>query len=462
MRQANGASLTGRFVDCVLGVRHEDLPRELIALSRDIVLDGLAVTLAGATEPLGVGRIMIEYAREMGGHPQASVVAGGFKTSMTAAAFANGTMAHALDYDNTWYPLNHPTSPTLPAILAIAEYHRSSGRAMIEALVTAFEVQARLRLAATGMDTGAGFHKPGMTGLMGAVAAAVRLLGLDRSQALMAFGIAGSRAGSIAKNTGSMTKSSHSGHAARMGIECALLARKGFTGTDDVFGPGGFFDTFLPGRSEPELLVDGFGAPYRMIETGVGFKKHPANYFTHRPIDAALALRREHGLHTGEIERVKVTFPHFDYVDRPQPATGLDGKFSVQYTTAVALLDGEITVDSFTNERRFAADVVDLLPRIALELDRSIPNDFDRMHAIVRIDCRDGRVLERRIDRLTGWCGVPLERDERLRKFYSCASRVIERRAADRLVDLVERLDTLEDIVAIADIVRGPAGGASG
>ena len=110
-----------------------------------------------------------------------------------------------------------------------------------ESLVTAFQVQGRLRLAATGMDTGSGFHKPGMTGIMGAVAAAVRLLGLDRKQALMAFGIAGSRAGSIAKNTGSMTKSSHSGHAARMGVECALLAQRGFTGTNDVFGPGGFF-----------------------------------------------------------------------------------------------------------------------------------------------------------------------------------------------------------------------------
>ena len=451
-----GGSLTDRFVDCVLGVRYADLPPTLIPLSRDIVLDGLAVTLAGATEPLGLGRIVTDYAREIGGHPQASVIAGGFKTSMTAAAFANGTMAHALDYDNTWYPLNHPTSPTLPAILAIAEHHRLSGRAVIESLVTAFEVQGRLRMAATGMDTGAGFHKPGMTGLFGAVAAAVRLLGLDRGQALMAFGIAGSRAGSIAKNTGTMTKSSHSGHAARMGIECALLARKGFTGTDDVFGPLGFFDTFMPGRAEPLRLVEGFGAPYRMLDPGVGFKKHPCNYFTHRPIDAALALRREHGLDPAQIERVEVTFPHVEYIDRPQPATGLDGKFSVQYTTAVALIDGEITVDSFTNERRFAPDVAVLLPRVALRFDRLIPNDFDRMHVIMRIATKDGRMLEKRVDKLTGWCGVPLERDERLRKFYSCALRVLDRPAAERLLALVDRLEELPDITAIADIVRGP------
>ena len=448
------SSLTERFVDCVWSVRYADLPQPLVALSRDIVLDGLAVMLAGATEPLGLGRIVTDYTRETGGNPQASVVAGGFKTSMPAAAFANGTLAHALDFDNTWYPLNHPTSPTLPAILAIAEHHRLGGRAVIESLVTAFEVQGRLRMAATGMDTGAGFHKPGMTGLMGAVAAAARLLDLDRRQTLMAFGIAGSRAGSIAKNTGSMTKSSHSGHAARMGIECALLAAKGFTGTDDLFGAGGLFDTFWPGRSEPELLVANFGAPFRMLDPGVGFKKHPCNYFTHRPIDAALALRREHRWDADAIARVEVTFPHFEYIDRPQPATGLDGKFSVQYTTAIALLDGEITVDSFTNERRFAPDVTALLARVALRFDATIPNDFDRMHAIVKIELKDGRALEKRVDRLTGWCGVPLERDERLRKFHSCALRVLERPAADRLAALVDRLEALPDVTGICDIVR--------
>src|SRR5262249_50459498 len=165
----------------------------------------------------------------------------------------------------------------------------------------------------------------------------------------MAFGLAGSRAGSISKNTGSMTKSSHSGHAARMGVECALLAAKGFTGTDDVFGPGGFFDTFMPGRAEPQLLVAGFGAPYRMLDPGVGLKKHPSTSCTHRPIDAALRLRAAYRLDPAAIARVEVTFPRFEYVDRPQPATGLDGKFSVQYATAVALLDGKVSVDSFTN-----------------------------------------------------------------------------------------------------------------
>jgi aconitate decarboxylase len=304
------------------------------------------------------------------------------------------------------------------------------------------------------MADGAGFHKPGTTGMFGAVTAAVKLLDLSRDEALMAFGLAGSRAGSLSINTGSMTKSSHSGHAARMGIECGLLAKMGWTASADVFGPGGFFDTFLGGKAEPRRLVEGFGAPFRMVDPGVGFKKHPSNYFTHRPIDAALALREAHALKPAEIERVEVAFPRFEYVNRPQPKTGLDGKFSVQYTTAIALLDGEITVDSFTDARRFAPDAVELLGRVTLRYDDSIPRDFDRMHVVVTVTLKDGRSLSQKVDRLSGWVGYPLTRAERLKKFHSCARRVLAPAAAERIVERVERLDTLADVREIMDIVR--------
>jgi len=448
-------TLTARFVEHVLAVKFEALPAKAIDVAKEVTLDGLAVMLAGATEPLGVGRISIEYVRAMGGAPQASVVAGGFRTSMVNAAYANGTMAHALDFDNTWYPLNHPTSPTLPAILAIAEHERLPGRRIIEAIVAAFEVQGRVRLAATGLETGSGFHKPGTTGTFGAVAGAARLLDLTHTQTAMAFGLAGSRAGSLSLNTGSMTKSSHSGHAARMGVECAVLARMGWTASADVFGPKGFFDTFLGGRAEPLKLIEGFAQPLRMVDPGVGFKKHPSNYFTHRPIDAALALRREHGIDPARIERVEIVFPRFEYVNRPFPETGLDGKFSVQYATAVALLDGEVTVDSFTNERRFAPDVEALLPRVELIVDDAIPNDFDRMHTVVSVRLRSGERYSRRMQELSGWIGYPLTRAERLKKFHSCARRVLDERAASRVVELVERLDRLEDVAEIMDLVRG-------
>jgi aconitate decarboxylase len=373
---------------------------------------------------------------------------------MTEAAFANGTMAHALDFDNCWYPLNHPTSPTLPVILAFAEHHGSSGRDCVTALVTAFEVQARLRLASTGLHTGRGFHKPGTTGLMGAVAAGVKLLDLDEHQALMAFGIGGSRLGSLSLNTGTMTKATHSGNAARMGLESALLASRGWTAAADVFGPQGYFDTLLGADQEPELLVAGFADPLWMVRPGVGFKKYPANYFTHRPIDAALAIRARTDFSIEDIDAVTIRFPELRYVDRPSPATGLDGKFSLQYTTAVALLDGAVTIDSFTDERRFAADVEQLLPKMRVVFDPEISQEFLDLHVEVTVHRYDDSALTERVDALSGMPGVPLSEQERMAKFDACAGRVLEGPEVQELSGLLHRIDELADVRAVMDLAR--------
>src|SRR5580704_17642182 len=191
-----------------------------------------------------------------------------------------------------------------------------------------------------------------------------------------------------------------------------------------------------------------------MVDPGVGFKKYPCNYFTHRPIDAALALREEHAIQPRQIARVLIRFPAFDYVNRPSPATGLDGKFSVQYTTAIALLDGYVTVGSFSNERRFAADVVALLPKVDLLIDQSIPNDFARMHVEVSITLTDGRVVAKRLAELSGFVGYPLDRDPRLKKYFSAADGILARDTADQVLTLVETLEQLPDIVELMDLLR--------
>ena len=451
-------TITDELVSKIRGFDFDDLPPEAVDTARHVFLDGVAVILAGATEPLGLGIIIRDYAREMAGAPQASVIAGGFRTTMTEAAFANGTMAHALDFDNCWYPLNHPMSPTLPVVLALGEYHGFTGRQCVTALAVAFEVQARLRLASTGLHTGRGFHKPGTTGLMGAVTAAVKLLDLDHEASLMAFGIAGSRLGSLSLNTGTMTKATHSGNAARMGLESALLAARGLTGARDVFGPQGYFDTLLGAEQAPHLLVEDFADPLWMVEPGVGFKKHPSNYFTHRPIDAALAIRSRSGFSIDDVASVTIRFPELHYVDRPKPASGLDGKFSLQYTTAVALLDGSVTIDSFTDQRRFAADVEDMLPKMTIEFDPLISKEFLDLHTEVVVRLTDGTELSERVDALSGMPGFPLTEEQRMTKYITCATRVLDAGRADRLASLLGRVDELEDLTEVMDLARHDRG----
>ena len=447
-------TITAELVDRLRATQIQDLPAAALDIAKQVCLDGLGVMIAGAGEPLGLGRITFAYTRELGGPADSSVIAGGFKTSAFNAAYANGTLAHALDFDNTWWPLNHPTSPTLPAILAIAERDGLDGAAVLRAIVLAFEVQGRMRVASASVEAGKGFHKPGVSGLMGAVTGAGLLLGLEAPAFRRAYGLAGSRAGSMSINTGTMTKSSHSGHAARMGVECATLAKLGWTAAEDVFGKGGFFQLFYgEAHSDPSLFLKDFGNPYRMIDPGVGFKKHPANYFTHRPIDAAIELATRHDLKEEDIDRVVVDFPRFEYVNRPAPETGLDGKFSVQYATTVALLDRKVRVASFSDRRRFSPDVKALLPRVTLNMRDDIPRSFQDCYAIVRVTTRDGRNLEQRCDRPRGMWGLPLSRDERLAKFRDCCEGALSAGAIEEIVERVESLDRSPSVAPLMDLV---------
>lgn len=443
--------ITAAFVERIQVIKFDTLPKQAVAVAKQVVTDTLAVMLAGATRAPELAAILIPYVREQGGEPQASVVSGGFKTSMPNAAFVNGTLANVLEYDAAWSPPNHPASPTVPAILAIAEGQRLSGAEVLEAVVAAFEVQARVRLAGTGLS--GRFHKPGTTGMFGAAAGAAKAFKLDPKQMAMALGLAGSKAGSLGSNSGTMTKPSHAGHSARMGVECALLARMGWTASADVFGPKGYFDTFMK-ESRPELLLKGFGSPFWMIKPGVGFKAYPCIYLIHRAIDAALALKREHAFKPDQIASVEIVQPPLSSVDRATPRDGLDAKHSTQYSTLIALLDGAVTIDSYSAERMQAADVKALLPKVQYKADKSIAATLEDMHATVIVTLKDGKKLSKRQDQLAGWAGNPLTPEQQRAKFLSCAQPLLEQSDAQRMLDLADRIETLSDISALMDIAR--------
>jgi len=453
-------TLTRDLSEIVANTRYGDLPEEALDVAAQACLDAIGVTIAGAIEPTGLGRITLDYTRALGGTGEASVIAGGFKTSAPAAAYANGTLCHALDFDPTWWPRNHPASPSLPAILAIAEAKERTGRDVLLAIVLAFEVQGRMRVASQGVVSGGTYHHPGVSGPMGAVTGAGKLLDLNAGQFCMAYGIAGSRAGSLTANAGTMTKSTHSGHAARTGVEAATLAGMGFTATDDIFGAGDFFETFYgPDTYDLNLFLMDFGKPYRMVDPGVSFKRYPAKYSTHRTIEAAVNLSNKHDLKAGEIERVEVDYPPTNLVDRPQPISGLDGKFSVQYGVAAGLLDGAVNISTYLDARRFAPDMEALLPRITATQCADIPAHFPTAWAVIRVHTTDGRVIEERCDQLKGIAGNPLTRDERLEKFHGCAGPSLGQDAADEVVGLVEGMAGLENMHRLMEIVRGAGAG---
>lgn len=459
------AGITERLVRCVDSVRYEELPVEAVAMSKVIILDGLANMLAGSTEPLG--RILASYVSAMGGTPTATVIGTSLRTNPPFAAFANAAFCHSMDYEAMWWPPTHPTSPVLPALLSLAEQEGLSGKKLIEALVAGFEVQGRLNIAVDWIaEPYSYFHPPGTIGVIGSAAACAKLLGLNPWKMRMAVGIAASRTGGLWANTGTMTKSQHSANSARSGVECALLAQAGYTSCEDVIeSPKGGFGRLIFGEeADLEAVVRDFGKPFRMVAPGITIKKYPAQTTTHWSIDAALEIKNRHNLKADEIKQVvvRVGAPNWS-AHWPRPRSGLEGKFSIHYTVALALLDGGLSIDSFTDERRFSPDLEPMLEKIAVIEDKAIPPglDFAETWATVAVTLRDGQVWEARCDRPRGRWDFPLSRKERLAKFHDCARRVLQPERAEQAAAMVETIERVENVKELMSLLAADAGDAS-
>jgi aconitate decarboxylase len=446
-------SVTEELSQLISQAEFHSLPPEVVEVAKTVILDGLAVTLAGSREP--AAKIVAEYVQEMGGNHQCSVFGQGFKTSPVMAAYANGVAGHVLDYEVMWHPATHATSPTLPGILALAESRRQAGPEIITALVTGFEVQGRIRVASANLDL-RGFHPPGLVGVMGSAAAASVMLGLSPQQTRMALGISASRAGAVSANTGTMTKSTHCGNAGRLGLEAALLAAKGFTGHPDIFEhPAGYVGVLFGEGFDLEAVTRDFGNPYRMVDPGVAIKKHPSQYGTHRGIDAALELRETYHIDPSKVKTVRIEVPVMRYVNWIAPQTGLEGKFSFQYTVASALLDGSVTMDTFTDQKMSRPEVRALLDKTQVTMDPNIPANFNDMWTTVRVQMEDGAEYSVRCDRPRGIWGNPLTRPEHLTKVRACASRVLSEDEVEAMIEIVDDLDqaSSQDVQELVEIL---------
>jgi 2-methylcitrate dehydratase PrpD len=436
--------LTAELCERIAASRFQDLPPEAIAAARRLVLDGLAVAVAGAVEEAAIP-IMAAHYRRLGGEPLCTAIGCGFRTDPVRAAALNGAAMHVLDFEPMWSPATHALSTTLPVVLALAEARGASGAEVLTALVKGIEIQGWLR-EASGQFTPdvLQFHPPGLVGPMGAAAAAGHLLQLDPERLANAFGIAASRAGSVFGNVGTMTKSTHCGQAASLGLEAALLAEAGFTGDTATFeSPQGYAATFYRGTFMPEQLLKFGGMPWRVVQPGYAIKMFPSQFGTHFVITAGLALR-ERIADLASVRSITLTAPQMEYVNRPNPETGLSGKFSLQYTLASALLDGKVGIHTFTDARLQAADMQALLRKIAVRMDPAIPARFETMHVLLTAEMADGRIVETRCDGPRGmWGQPPIANADHLVKIRDCLSVQLTADEVERCIGMASSFETL-------------------
>lgn len=415
-RDAAPGMLTRAFTD-LLSAWPADGPA-LEAQCRLLLLDGLAVAVAGAGEPGPT--LLARLTRRDGTVGPARVIGQGFATSVVQAARINGMAMHVLDFEPMWNPPNHALSPLLPALLALAEMREHEGagpqgQAVLRAVAKGVEAQGRLRLASGQIEPAKlSLHPPGAVGPLAAALACGGLLGLSGERLAAAIGIAASRCGGLLANVGSMTKALHCGDAAANGVESAMLAAAGFTANPDALGsPRGWGPALFGPAFDPEPLLRPLATP-RALDPGPAWKLFPSQFATHFAITAALEAREAAGAGglAARVRRVELRTPAMPYIDRPRPDTGLDGKFSWQYTAVIALLDGRVDPASFTDARRFADDAAALLDRTALVNDPAISGRLDRMHVEIAVELTDGATVTRRCDAPLGsWSRpVPAER----------------------------------------------------
>ncbi len=448
------AGLTAILAGACRDISFEGLPPAAVFLAKQCILDWLGVTMAGYTESLAV--ILREQALEDGGASQATLVGSGERVSAAQAALVNGAASHALDFDDVHIGMSgHPTVPVLPAVLALAERTGASGGDVIAAFVAGFEMECRIGAYVMPGHYQRGFHATGTLGAFGAAAACAHLLGLDTERWGHALGIAGAQAAGLKSMFGTMCKPLHAGKAAQNGLNAALLAARGFTSNPAVIETEqGFGATQAPSVSVERALA---GLGDDLAINGVLFKYHAACYGTHETIENLLVLRELPDVTPEAVESIELRVPrgHLAMCNIQEPATPLEGKFSLRFTAAMALADGDLSERAFTPARVADPRFTSLRDRVTV-----VPHSGDHFEGgsetVLRL--RSGAVHRRQTD-----LNVPasdLDRQwQRLgTKFLTLAIPVVGPTQARLIVDAVQSFDhhdQVRDLVALCVAATG-------
>ena len=448
--------VTAKIARFATDLNYERIPADAVKTTKTAVRDCLGVALAGSREE--DAKICAEIARQENAKEETSVIGQGFKTSALQAAFANGTAAHALDFDHSFTLMGQPTAPIIPAIFALGEALGSSGRQMIEAYVAGYETTGKL--AHSLRDSAhEGWHAPSTLGSFGAAAACAKLLGLSAAQVEMALGIAASMAGGVVANFGTMTKPLHVGLGARNGVLAAKLAQGGFTANAKAIEAGmGFYRVLHEGTPIHEAAIDELGRSYALLSDGLRIKPYPCGGLTHQVIDAVLEFRAKHGLTAAMIESVDVdVVKHtFDRIAFRVPETGIQGKFCMPYLVARAIIDGKVGIDTFTDSAVRDADVLKLGERVRMNLDTNLKKtDLGGRPCRVTIRLKSGQTYSREAQHAKGGPEFPMTEAELDAKFFECAKYAIPAQSAQHALDHIGRLETLDDIRPLCELLRG-------
>jgi len=454
------------FAKNIVTTQFRDIPAAVVEHTKEDILDTIAVTLAGSsykgTEPL------LELIREFGGKEQSTILVFGDKVPCVNAALVNGSMSDSQDFSDAYgRGLMHAGLATIPPALAISERKgKVNGQDLITAVALGQDMALRMFLA---MELSPGFHPAGIDNYFGATATVGKLLELDEEQMINAFGIAYSQISGTTQMYFDCvnTKTLQAGLASSAGVLSALLARKGLTGTRNTFeGKGGFCPTYCQGKWDLEQLTGNLGREFEGLN--VGFKPYPSGMCEHNIIDAYFALNKEHNIDANDIAEVNIRISSAGMElfgeateAKMKPKTVCDALFSGRYIAACAIVDGKVDLSCFTEDAIKRPKILKLVQRINMEADLNIDREIAGYPpkvtpAQVSIKLKGEKVYEKRVNIAKGNPKKPMTIEELRDKFHHCAyyaAKPLDKGNVDKAVDLIERLEEVDDVSEIMGLL---------
>ena len=428
------------------------IPDAVLHQGKRCVINTIAVALHATQDP--ALKMMLNVLAAEGGAKRASVLGGTFKTSLQNAALANGLLVHLDDFDDTFFPtVLHPSAPTIPAALALAEQVCASGQDFLVASILGLETTCRVALAIQGMRHGAVWHMTGTAGVFGGAAAVGRLLGLDTETMARALSLAGTQACGLRETFGTMTKAFHPARAAQSGVLAALLAQQGFTSASTIIeGQHGFIAAFAPRDGDAACITDGLLERWEVMNNAP--KPYASAILSHPLIDAMLAFRRKPGVSPDQVASIRgrVNPLTIKLESRPEPRTGLEGRLSFQHAMTMALVDGVCYPAQFTDARVLDPVVTALRSKIKVEADASIAQD----QCELTLTLSDGRSYTERVMHATGSPDNPVSDAQLDRKFRALAGSVLPKARVKRLLATLWQLERVADVGEIIKLCRIP------
>jgi 2-methylcitrate dehydratase PrpD len=441
----------------------EDIDERTINNAKTFMLDCLGCILSGSQ--ISSAKSVLSAAKLIDNEGDCTIIGTGEKTNPMLAALVNGTAGHSQDYDDDHREgTQHSSVAVLPAVLALAEKYKKSGKDLLLSYIIGSDVTIRAGEAFLGTSYYAGWHLTGTCGVFGAASGASKIMGLDVDQTVNAFGVAGSAAGGLGEFNakGAWTKRFHAGQSAMNGVLASYMGKEGYFGPDTVFeGRHGFLNCFSFKGTEEDpkplgiydasKLTENFGKKWEMADNSI--KLHACCRFTNNFCDCAIDIHNK-GIDTKDIESIHAECNYFtDYnLCRPvdikrHPINPVNAQFSLFYEIACGLVHGSVLPEHFTEEAIKDEEINRLTDLITWEVNPEFEAVYpEKYPARVTVTMKDGTKYVSEVEYPKGDPENPATREEVLKKFRANAANTIGSVKAERIIELVDNIEELEDI----------------